>query len=445
MNLILNQRIPRRTGVPDRKLPALDAALDARHVGELLNGACADLGPFPEGGTVTYVRYKPETSLVAGYRFGEPDSVAARLGYAKLVPEARLRQEVEKAQAIASGRTGARIVVLDPYPLVFSVFPFDRSVRGLRLITEPGKMKRRASVFCVAPGDGLRISGKRSRLSLLRYKPERRAVLDADLAVVSDAGPATRRRLHVKAYGDGTAVRTFRVMRALESAGPADSLPRFARALDIDSAQRVLFQEWVDGVRLSEVEDPAGNALRAGQCLAALHDLDVAAPELAGAAIARTPESALARARDLSRFFERIAPGRVAVAAARLVRRLEATLPPAERPALIHGDFYDHQVLCHPSGPAFVDFDEAGPGDPRFDVGNFLAHATRRDAAHGTEAVADPFLEGYRSRGRGADRLSWFTALSLLRLSVVPFRNLRPGWSDEAEAILAAALREAGA
>jgi len=40
-----------------------------------------------------------------------------------------------------------------------------------------------------------------------------------------------------------------------------------------------------------------------------------------------------------------------------------------------HNDFYDDQMLALPDGRvAIVDFEEAGPGDPMLDIGNFLAH-----------------------------------------------------------------------
>ena len=40
-----------------------------------------------------------------------------------------------------------------------------------------------------------------------------------------------------------------------------------------------------------------------------------------------------------------------------------------------HNDFYDDQMLVLSDGRiALVDFEEAGPGDPMLDVGNFLAH-----------------------------------------------------------------------
>ena len=55
---------------------------------------------------------------------------------------------------------------------------------------------------------------------------------------------------------------------------------------------------------------------------------------------------------------------------------------------IAHNDFYDDQLIVTPDGRmALVDFEEAGPGDPLLDVGNFLAHL-RWSTRFGSSAAA---------------------------------------------------------
>lgn len=103
-----------------------------------------------------------------------------------------------------------------------------------------------------------------------------------------------------------------------------------------------------------------------------------------------------------------------------------------------HNDFYDDQMLALPDGRiALVDFEEAGPGDPMLDVGNFLAHL--RWAAHfGREKDASA-KSTYHSTFRTAslDRLDWSErelalreAVCLFRVCTNAIRHPRPNWRN---------------
>jgi len=109
---------------------------------------------------------------------------------------------------------------------------------------------------------------------------------------------------------------------------------------------------------------------------------------------------------------------------------------------MAHNDFYDDQMLVLPDGRiALVDFEEAGPGDPLLDVGNFLAHL--RWGAHfgrekEVEAVA-AFHDVFRSAalerfGWNERELALREAVCLFRVCTNAIRHPREDWRDRLQA-----------
>ena len=101
---------------------------------------------------------------------------------------------------------------------------------------------------------------------------------------------------------------------------------------------------------------------------------------------------------------------------------------------------------------ALVDFEEAGPGDPLFDVGNMLAHLRwMSEFGMGREACND-----YRRRlraaalarfGWNADDLNLREAFAIFRMSSNPLRQATNRWQSSVRKALrmaAEALDEAG-
>jgi len=101
---------------------------------------------------------------------------------------------------------------------------------------------------------------------------------------------------------------------------------------------------------------------------------------------------------------------------------------------LAHNDFYDDQVFFTPDGHlVLVDFEEVGPGDPLFDVGNALAHLLWMSRF----GIAREPCDLYRRRLRSValQRFGWKEqdlnlreALAIFRLSANPFRQLQHNW-----------------
>ena len=110
-----------------------------------------------------------------------------------------------------------------------------------------------------------------------------------------------------------------------------------------------------------------------------------------------------------------------------------------------HNDFYDDQMLVLRDGRiALVDFEEAGPGDPMLDVGNFLAHL-RWASLFGRKRRRDGSGEFYgRFRLASLERLGWDErdlalreAVCLFRICTNTIRRPQGDWHGRLEAGLA--------
>ena len=104
--------------------------------------------------------------------------------------------------------------------------------------------------------------------------------------------------------------------------------------------------------------------------------------------------------------------------------------------AVAHNDFYDDQMIVMPDGKvALVDFEEAGPGDPMLDVGNFLAHlswASNKERQSGPDAASvyrQQFKEAALERFGWREReLALREAVCIFRICTNTVRRIKPDW-----------------
>ena len=187
---------------------------------------------------------------------------------------------------------------------------------------------------------------------------------------------------------------------------------------------RALFTESVDGTLMREVlrTDPS-IAKRAGSWLAAFHASSFVSPRSCGPAKQR---------RALARW-----SGEQPILSA-LASQLDEFLAEAQDPGLpVHYDFYHSQILVTPERTVVLDLDEAGMGDPAFDLAHFEAHLRLLALQwYGDPEAFEPaiqhFREGYRGKagrlpepagaGGGLRGYAWFK---------LAFQALRRGAPEE--------------
>ena len=295
-------------------------------------------------------------------------------------------------------------------------YPEDRSLPGLAEAAHPDSALRLLNRHVLA------IPARRVRVELVRYRPASRAVL--------------RHRV-------GKARFYARAMRpdAVEPMLDARNLVGHSRFV----VPR-LAGHWRDGAVLWMSEIPGKNLrqrIRAGKgpdpllLLDAIeslwdapHGTEGGRPFNLAGAYRRAKRSFRHKARDDDASLHELEDA---------VRVLDPFVEAWEPSGIAHNDFYDDQMLALPDGRiALVDFEEAGPGDPLLDVGNFLAHLRwaarfgRKREAPAAGAYHADFRQAALKRFAWSERdLALREAVCLFRVCTNAIRHPRRDWHDQ--------------
>ena len=304
-------------------------------------------------------------------------------------------------------------------PAEMSRYPDDIYLPGLGEAADPESAIRLMNTYVFA------VPAKRARVEIIRYRPANRAVL--------------RHSVHrVRFYA--------RVVRP-------DSVPPLLNGHNLIAQSGFVSPRiaghWADGgvVWLSEMPGRnlrrhigQGRPLDPEPLLAGLETLWALPHEPQGnrpfnlsGAYERAKRSFRHNLRDHGRALE-------------LMNSAVETLDPFVRSwqptGIAHNDFYDDQMLVLPDGRiALVDFEEAGPGDPLLDVGNFLAHLSWA-ALFGRPNRAEASREFHRLfRSAAIERYRWSQedlalreAVCLFRVCTNAIRRPQEDWESRLEA-----------
>jgi aminoglycoside phosphotransferase (APT) family kinase protein len=405
----------------DPGLPGLATLLDPDAFLEAVRQAAP--GARLERARPRYVRYKRGTNCLVAYRLegqGAPIDVYAK-AHGRDAP-VKLDKAAERRGAV--GALGCSRFAIADRGLVVSVFPNDSKLAALACLGDPTARRRLLS----------RILPRRQglwdgALQTLRYKPERRYV--ARLAASDGEGVA------LKLYTDGSFAQVRSIAKRYASRGRLRLPQRIGKRV----RHAALALEWIEGESLPEaIAAGRGDACaRVGEALAQLH----ADPGLELPLRSRQADAELAT--ELAGSLATLWPPHGRRAAA-LAARIAADLPRDSGTCLVHGDFYDRQVILCEDRVAILDLDRAVHASPFVDLGSFAARLLRHAAlgelaaSRVREALAG-LLEGYQaaSGARIPDGLAAYTALALLQLAAEPFREHAPEWPDRIAALLGCA------
>jgi hypothetical protein len=393
----------------DERLPQIAVLLDAEAMAAALARSLGRSEPL-DSVDVRYIRYRPGKNLCVHYVVAvdgaEQHAVSMASSKHDLALDARNPDYRERIAQVAGRTPAAQPLVYDEDArALLQWLPFDIDMPAL---AEPPAALRERIAAC-----GVEIADDDAELTLLQYRPRRRAALrlgDHVLKVYR----------YERDFGDGVA--------GLEAASRLSGL-RTAQGEAVVDDLRLTVQELLPGtppVRRSELAHDAGEVLRALH----EHELEGLEPLL--------PSERLAACATAVALVSFIAPA--------LTQRAEAALRELERraPALdgalvtSHGDFHGGQLLELAEGPALIDLDLLGAAPPALDLANYAGHLIPKDAPDLASAlnVLDAIVEAYGSRPRW---LEWYLAASILRRSRVPFRNFEPDWPEQTEAMIGAA------
>lgn len=375
----------------------------------------------------TYVRLKPDLDAILQFDLDVEGASEPIPAYVLVLPAARAAEVASKMSSIAapSPTLGPGSRLLASGDAVLFLFPNDRQLRGLRFVAEPDKLKRLLGTLPAFTG--LRVRASHSTFTPVRWKPERRFLLRAALALKDDAtGAKSAADVFVRFFADERGARIERTATSLRAAGLDDLVPEPLGVLDDG---RLFVERTVPGERaLDAVLAGRGDTDALAAALVRLHATTVDLPNAPAvitrlATLAEEWEPALRIDADLRAL---VGP---------LLDRLRAEAPRGGLQATVHGDLHLQQVLERAGRVGLVDWECAARGDPLFDLGWFAA---QRDAVPLRDPAAldrvhryfDAVLAGYEARAAWFDapRLAFWTKLCGASLALLPFRRLERDW-----------------
>jgi aminoglycoside phosphotransferase (APT) family kinase protein len=374
---------------------------------------------------MTYIRYKPGTRCLVNYRLDTGETSLNVYAIAHGYDQAIKIRNVRKLKMVNKYGIHGRII-LEDQGIVISVFPNDRRLKALVFLDDNEKqMELLSKILPDRPDlwDGT--------FRMLNYKPERRFVA----MLQTKSGP----QAVVRFYKPSDYQKSIMIAEAFHSVAHL----HIPRKIGCSNHYSVLVFEWLDGQVLSNILN--GNYETA---VRAIYDTGVALAEFHLQQVDRLmpwsietekAENLLALA-DTIKFLLPHLSTRVLELAHHLANSF--SFESIRRP--IHGDFYAKQVLVNDNKQvAFIDLDEAKIGDPRIDLGLFIAHLrymvlSGRLAESRLPLLTEAFLSGYQqTMGKELlNDLHPYVAVGLFRILPHPFRHGEKEWVMWTEQIL---------
>ncbi|MGF1665282.1 MAG: phosphotransferase family protein [Acidimicrobiia bacterium] len=314
------------------------------------------------------------------------------------------------------------------------VFPFDPVLSGLSEVLSVEGARRIAEPVFGRPCS--------VRSTIVRYRPTKRAVVRFEVRPRgrSDGPPMI---LYVKVLRADAADTIMQLLPVMATVGDSYVLPTYRPAPDIlvyPARAGTSMRAALTGRNSAAIPHP-DVVLDVLDNLGALDDPGTPGPS--------SPAARLDRSVDLLRA---AVPHHAAVLSelADLIRgALGRDVIP---PVVVHGDFYEGQLLIDQAGSVagVLDIDDVGMGDPAMDAANYTAHLVALGESHPEvverlDAHRRAFRTAYLERSGVEERaLGAREAVAGLGLATGPFRVLSPGWPARVERRIALAARPVG-
>ncbi len=442
---IADTTVPSHRAVPPLPIDGSEHGVDHRLRRFLTTrgatAALATIGLNVESVHPDYLRHQPGETTVVGYRVqpavGPPTRAHLRWCHDPIRAEQLHRRALTLRPRLTALGGGVRRVDANT---VLYAFPVDAELPRLRWWVDPTKIKRSLEDLGHDSGG---YSGRRTRIEILRYKPERRVVARVDLVAVEGTTTPVLVRYGARPVGHRLAA----IARALADGGVGCPVP-----IAVREEGRVTIDPFLPGQTLADaIRAGSADPFRLADSLADFHSVRSAVPRLGR----RLPIEEATRAISGLRGLVALQPG-LADLVGCLSRALAAGKPvdPApDRLRLVHGDLHPRNVLVddEPTGSGrlwFIDLDRVALGLPELDLATLLAQAVaievRRPGWSPTALEhAETVIDRYRSVAGGGlideRTLAWHTSVSLIDQALLVVRQLEP----DAEAIAGLILKSA--
>ncbi len=205
----------------------LPASLDVGDLSSLLDEdllleLLSDSGISAHCVSPRYIRLKPNVGALVAIELEADSREGERVthqGYVRTHPGSRAAALAQKwaAKRAAPSPLGDGVRLLATKQSVLFLFPNDANLRDLGQITDFSRLKRALRALPELRLDGYRVRERRSRLEVVRYKPERRLVMRAMLSLKNELdGRRDERSAFLCFFPDATGQRIDRRLKWLD-------------------------------------------------------------------------------------------------------------------------------------------------------------------------------------------------------------------------------------
>ncbi len=429
------------TDIPsDLNLKGLPLLLDLPQVRRLFEKNLKDQSAEIVECKGIYVRYKPATNCIVTYKVRISHSVTGETSETMLYGKSFTSDDFTMANEKLQTHEWEEGPFLNPVMAIleansiFYVFPNDSELQDLATISNSRKISRILyDIDDFLPRSDWRISDKRLKFEVVRYKPEKRAVVKITSRAVNlkdhSKKPFT---VYLRTFCDDRGVWVFQTMRDLGlklASNPNVTVPRALGYLD---EKKYLLIEGLEGTPLNELMQASnrqGSIIRAAQALAVLHRLN-------GIKVfVRNTKNLMTDAGATGETVMHMVPELTDSIRSILTKLQELEIGDGQgENGFVHGDFHCGQLLIQDNTTAVLDFDRSFLGERMIDVGNFCANLYilgRQNRWNNTQELVDSYVLHYEKAvdlKLDRERLKLWTVYGLLLFSVYPFRSLEPDW-----------------
>lgn len=425
-------------------VPGLPALLDAEAMRERFNHSLPNGVHAFESCRIINLRQKTRTTSTICYELVRSlnDETSRQFAYVRAFAHEEYGDALRRVGLTRWEMTedGLSITPLHDLSAIVYWFPNDERLDGLRRVTVPKKLQRLFYAhFSEYTPESWRVSDRSIRLQVIRYKPERRAILRCRFrAQKLDDSERHERFVYLGLYErerlEGLAITIDRIR---ELAGDARHWTT-ASLIGIDEDDALVIWDELSGKPLRESLCAAGWEPAVDSCakaIAEMHDAD--------GSLLPSRDNIESQLADVSAYLLRTLPECRELITA-IVRRLEQcqALTEPEQRSVVHGDLHSGQMIVGEAQVGIIDFDRAHRGNPLEDLGNMRAQlwlGPPEGRGYDPDVVFDRFLAAY-ARVREIDpnprALAEWTAFSLFRSAAAPLGRFESSWRLKARNIL---------
>lgn len=422
----------------DARLQGLSTLLDVEQVRRILNCHVSDVLTEIESCRVTYIRYKPFTNCIIAYsaHYRSNDNPVELLFYGKCYTKEDYLLAAQKVAELVPNQSKYEntVISVPEFSSIFYLFPYDTVLDGLETVFDSRKLVRHLyDYYTEFPKSSWRISDKKLRTTVVRYKPEKRAVIRIDTRVRNRRDPQKRDIcLYARTYSDESGDAIFKRMKNLTEVFQGNPKIEVPRVLGYIPEKRLLLVKSVTGIPLTEQLESTDKLMMVKKAAVALAELH------------KVGENILPKRSASNIFFDGQATketlGGISTGfldhAEQIILGVEDLKHDSANfnKGFVHGDFHCGQVLIQAEGAVLLDFDRSYFGETMADVGNFCAHLKYLELTNRMRSIrdlAEAFVDEYFSVSGeefDSERLKLWTALGLLQFSVLPFRCFENDW-----------------